>query len=68
VLTLVIVGICTWFIASSFLSTYSAAIDTIFLSFLYDQEVNDGKDKPYFMAASLQSAIGVKNNQVAPDK
>mmetsp|Transcript_60527 Transcript_60527/g.143932 ORF Transcript_60527/g.143932 Transcript_60527/m.143932 type:complete len:950 (+) Transcript_60527:231-3080(+) len=66
-LTLVVVAFCTWFIASSFLSTFEAAIDCIFLSFLYDQEVNDGKDKPYFMAASLQAAIGVKNNQIAPD-
>ena len=32
-----VVAICTWFIAGSFLSTFEAAIDTIFLSFLYDQ-------------------------------
>jgi hypothetical protein len=35
------------------------------LSFLHDSEVNDGKGKPYFMADSLQHAIGA-SNQVTP--
>jgi len=42
-----------------------AAVDCIMLSFLHDSEVNDGKGKPYFMADSLQQAIGV-SNQVTP--
>jgi len=40
---------------------FEAAIDCILLSFLHDSEVNDGKDKPYFMADSLKSSLGVSN-------
>jgi hypothetical protein len=66
-LTLFVVTVIGWFIGSSFMGTFEAAVDTIFLSFLHDQEVNNGKDKPYFMADSLQSSIGVSNNKVTPD-
>eukprot|EP00961_Rhodomonas_salina_P159047 2141649-Rhodomonas_salina.2 len=58
-----------WFVADSFMDTFSAAVDTVFLSFLHDSEVNNGStDKPYFMADSLRRAIGVSNksNKVAP--
>ena len=43
------------------LACEQAAVDCIMLSFLHDSEVNNGKDKPYFMAGSLQQAINVKN-------
>eukprot|EP00293_Proteomonas_sulcata_P009004 CAMPEP_0184306614 /NCGR_PEP_ID=MMETSP1049-20130417/15559_1 /TAXON_ID=77928 /ORGANISM="Proteomonas sulcata, Strain CCMP704" /LENGTH=888 /DNA_ID=CAMNT_0026618915 /DNA_START=75 /DNA_END=2741 /DNA_ORIENTATION=+ len=65
-LTLLICFIMTFYVASSFMDTFSAAVDTIFLSFLHDQEVNNGKDKQYFMADSLRSAIGV-SNKVTPE-
>jgi len=66
-LSLVIIAIMAWFVGSSFMNTYSAAVDTIFLSFLHDQESNDGSPgKPYYMADSLRSSIGVKNAKVTP--
>eukprot|EP00281_Chroomonas_sp_CCMP1168_P006014 CAMPEP_0206259920 /NCGR_PEP_ID=MMETSP0047_2-20121206/26781_1 /ASSEMBLY_ACC=CAM_ASM_000192 /TAXON_ID=195065 /ORGANISM="Chroomonas mesostigmatica_cf, Strain CCMP1168" /LENGTH=890 /DNA_ID=CAMNT_0053686905 /DNA_START=131 /DNA_END=2803 /DNA_ORIENTATION=- len=64
-LSLVMITIIGWFIGSSFMGTFEAAVDTIFLSFLHDQEVNNGKDKPYFMADSLKSSLGV-SNKVTP--
>ena len=42
-----------------------AAVDCIMLSFLHDTEVGNGKDRPYFMADSLQSAIGASNQVTA---
>lgn len=66
ILTLFICGIVGWFIGGSFMGTFGAATDTIFLSFLHDQECNNGKDRPYRMADSLQSSLGVSNNKVTP--
>mmetsp|Transcript_13456 Transcript_13456/g.28699 ORF Transcript_13456/g.28699 Transcript_13456/m.28699 type:complete len:261 (-) Transcript_13456:35-817(-) len=60
-LALVLVGILAWFVACGFLAVFEAAVDTIFLSFLHDSEANNGKDRPYRMADSLQAAIGVHN-------
>uniref|UniRef100_A0A6U4PCE9 Uncharacterized protein n=1 Tax=Hemiselmis andersenii TaxID=464988 RepID=A0A6U4PCE9_HEMAN len=66
-LSLFVVTIIGWYVGASFMGTFEAAVDTIFLSFLHDQEVNNGKDKPYFMADSLQSSIGVSNSKVTPE-
>ena len=61
-----VVFLMSWFVAASFMDTLSAAVDTVFLSFLHDQEVNSGSiDKPYYMSDALRKAIGVKNNKVA---
>ncbi len=38
-LSLIAIGIMAWFIGSSFMGVYAAAVDTIFLSFLHDSEV-----------------------------
>mmetsp|Transcript_26387 Transcript_26387/g.59980 ORF Transcript_26387/g.59980 Transcript_26387/m.59980 type:complete len:916 (-) Transcript_26387:201-2948(-) len=64
--TLLIVAITSWYAAGAFIGVFDAAIDTILLSFLHDSEVNDGKDKPYFMADSLKSSLGV-SNKITPE-
>jgi hypothetical protein len=38
-LSLAAITIMAWFIGSSFMGVFGAAVDTIFLSFLHDQEV-----------------------------
>jgi len=64
-LTLLICLIIGYGVGDTFMSVVEAAVDCIMLSFLHDSEVNDGKSKPYFMADSLQHAIGA-SNQVTP--
>ncbi|XP_060561475.1 choline transporter-like protein 2 [Ruditapes philippinarum] len=60
---LVILG--TYLIASCFFSVYSMAVDTLFLCFLEDLEMNDGTpEKPYFMSKGLMKIIGKKNKQL----
>jgi len=40
------------------------AIDTLFLCFLQDIEVNDGsKEKPYYMSKRLMKILGKKNKK-----
>ena len=61
ILTLFIALVIGYGVGDCFMSVVEAAVDCIMLSFLHDSEVNNGKDKPYFMADSLQQAINVKN-------
>jgi len=50
-----------------FFNVYDMGIDTIFLSFLEDEERNDGTpEKPYFMAKSLRKIIDVENKKSEP--
>ena len=51
----VIVGVFSFIITSVFLSVYEMALDTIFICFCEDQQRNNGKDRPYFSSAKLQS-------------
>ena len=52
--TLVITA-TAYLIATCFFSVYEMAIDTLFLCFLQDSEINDGsKEKPYFMSKYVQ--------------
>jgi choline transporter-like protein 2/4/5 len=38
------------------------AIDTLFLCFLQDSEINDGsKEKPFYMSKKLMKILGKKN-------
>ncbi|XP_053381020.1 choline transporter-like protein 2 isoform X2 [Mercenaria mercenaria] len=60
---LVVLG--TYLIASCFFSVYSMAVDTLFLCFLEDLEMNDGTpEKPYYMSKGLMKIIGKKNKQL----
>ena len=46
-----IITATAYLISSCFFSVYEMAIDTLFLCFLQDSEINDGsKEKPYFMS------------------
>lgn len=57
---LVIIG--TFLICTCFFSVYAMAVDTLFLCFLEDLEMNDGSAvKPYFMSKGLMSILGKKN-------
>lgn len=60
---LVVLG--TYLIASCFFSVYSMAVDTLFLCFLEDLEMNDGTpEKPYYMSKGLMKIVGKKNKQL----
>ena len=46
-----IITATAYLISSCFFSVYEMAIDTLFLCFLQDSEINDGsKQKPFFMS------------------
>eukprot|EP00731_Ephydatia_muelleri_P024034 Em0016g305a len=61
--------VATYLIASSFMSVYHMAVDTIFICAMEDLERNDGLDKPYFMNKELQNILGVKNKSCnIPDR
>lgn len=46
-----IITATAYLIATCFFSVYEMAIDTLFLCFLQDSEINDGsKEKPFFMS------------------
>jgi len=58
-----ILVICTstYFIAASFFNVYDMAVDTIFLCFLEDSEINDGSsDRPYYMSSELREILHKK--------
>ncbi|KAI9562773.1 hypothetical protein GHT06_010227 [Daphnia sinensis] len=51
-----------YFISGLFFSVYTMAIDTIFLCFLQDTEINDGSpEKPFYMSQELMEILGKKN-------
>eukprot|EP00730_Choanoeca_flexa_P015721 TRINITY_DN7282_c1_g2_i2.p1 TRINITY_DN7282_c1_g2~~TRINITY_DN7282_c1_g2_i2.p1 ORF type:complete len:670 (+),score=191.83 TRINITY_DN7282_c1_g2_i2:67-2010(+) len=47
------VGFLAWFVADLFLEIYDMAIDTIFICWAEDSDMNNGQDKPYFMSDNL---------------
>ena len=61
--TVALVVLGAFMIASAFFSVYEMAIDTIFLSFLEDLDRNDGSpDRPYYMPDALAHLMGVDNS------
>ncbi|XP_046448873.1 choline transporter-like protein 2 isoform X1 [Daphnia pulex] len=51
-----------YFISGLFFSVYAMAIDTIFICFLQDTEMNDGSpEKPFYMSQELMEILGKKN-------
>jgi solute carrier family 44 protein 1 (choline transporter-like protein) len=60
---LVIGGICSYFIAHCFISVYEMAIDTVFICFCEDCDMNDGISKPYYMSKGLMEFV--KNSEKA---
>jgi hypothetical protein len=62
-LTIALLGLETFLIASVFFGNYQLAIDTIFLSVLEDLEKNDGSpERPYFMSDSIKGIMSKKVN------
>lgn len=60
--TVVLSGFIALIIASAFLGVFHIAIDTIFLCFLEDSEVNDGSpESPYYMSDNLMRIVDVHN-------
>lgn len=63
-LTVVLSGFIALIIASAFLGVFHLAIDTIFLCFLEDCDVNDGsRERPYYMSDNLKQIVD-KSNKV----
>jgi hypothetical protein len=55
---LIFIIIFSYITASAFLSTFSMAITTIFLSFCEDSQRNDGsRERPYYMSKDLQKFV-----------
>ncbi|KAL3871868.1 hypothetical protein ACJMK2_039840 [Sinanodonta woodiana] len=58
----IVIVVGTYLIASCFFNVYEMAIDTLFLCFLEDLEMNDGTpEKPYYMSKGLMKILGKKN-------
>lgn len=54
---LVIVALFAYFVAHAFMTAFEMVIDTIFICFCEDCEMNDGVTKPYFMNPGLMEFI-----------
>ncbi|KAJ8327466.1 hypothetical protein QVD99_007994 [Batrachochytrium dendrobatidis] len=64
-ITVMVVVVETYMVATAFFSIYHMAIDTIFLSFLEDCETNDGSpEKPYYMSDTLKRIVGKTDQKV----
>uniref|UniRef100_A0A8D9AGR2 Choline transporter-like protein n=1 Tax=Cacopsylla melanoneura TaxID=428564 RepID=A0A8D9AGR2_9HEMI len=61
---LTIIGLVSYFIAHCFFTVYEMVIDTIFLCFCEDCEINDGESKPYFMSAGLMEFVDDSNREL----
>ena len=54
----VLITLAAYLISSCFFSVYEMAIDTLFLCFLQDSEINDGsKEKPFYMSKYISNFI-----------
>mmetsp|Transcript_2639 Transcript_2639/g.9149 ORF Transcript_2639/g.9149 Transcript_2639/m.9149 type:complete len:816 (-) Transcript_2639:260-2707(-) len=60
---LLIILLLSYAVATVFMNVYALSVDTILLCFLFDRELNNGDDKPYFMSATLLKAIGASTKQ-----
>ncbi|XP_074034982.1 choline transporter-like protein 1 [Leptinotarsa decemlineata] len=50
-------GLFAYFVAHCFMTVYEMAIDTIFICFCEDCEMNDGISQPYFMSRGLMEFV-----------
>ncbi|KAF0042175.1 choline transporter-like protein 5-B isoform X5 [Scophthalmus maximus] len=54
----------SYMIAHGFFNVYAMCVDTLFLCFLWDLEVNDGSPaRPFYMNKTLKSILNKKNSQ-----
>ncbi|KAF5305607.1 hypothetical protein FQR65_LT07687 [Abscondita terminalis] len=56
-LILLIIGAVAYLIAHCFFTVYEMAVDTIFICFCEDCNINDGMTRPYYMPASLMEFV-----------
>ncbi|KAF2885567.1 hypothetical protein ILUMI_20635 [Ignelater luminosus] len=54
---IILMGVMAYIVAHCFFSVYAIAIDTIFICFCEDCEVNDGISRPYYMSRELMEFI-----------
>ncbi|XP_022187745.2 choline transporter-like protein 1 isoform X2 [Nilaparvata lugens] len=54
---LTLVGIFAYLVSHCFMTVYEMTIDTIFICFCEDCEMNDGISKPYFMSKGLMEFV-----------
>ncbi|KAH9507586.1 hypothetical protein Btru_051521 [Bulinus truncatus] len=58
----IIQTVSTYLMTCVFFGVYNMAVDTLFLCFLEDIEMNDGSEqKPYFMSKDLMKILGKQN-------
>ncbi|GBG31583.1 Choline transporter-like protein 2 [Hondaea fermentalgiana] len=64
IVPVLVAAVLGWYVASSVLSVYALAVDTIMVCFCEDERRNDGSpNKPYYMSASLRR-IARKSNKI----
>eukprot|EP01059_Diplonema_ambulator_P006365 TRINITY_DN160_c2_g1_i3.p1 TRINITY_DN160_c2_g1~~TRINITY_DN160_c2_g1_i3.p1 ORF type:complete len:682 (+),score=180.32 TRINITY_DN160_c2_g1_i3:1523-3568(+) len=61
ILTLVVIAIISFIIASDFVAVFSVCVDAVLLSFCQDLDINNGKDKPYYLPSDLQDSLDKHN-------
>ncbi|KAJ6645857.1 Choline transporter-like protein 1 [Pseudolycoriella hygida] len=54
---LVLIGLFAYLVSHCFISVYEMTIDTIFICFCEDCELNDGISKPYYMSRGLMEFV-----------
>jgi len=60
----IIMVVFAYAVSVLFFDVYDMAIDTIFLCFLEDLEMNDGSaEKPYYMSDSLKKILHLQNRE-----
>jgi len=65
---LTIGAICAYFIAHCFISVYEMAIDTVFICFCEDCDMNDGQSRPYYMSKGLMEFVKKSNKALKTRK
>lgn len=54
---LTIIGVFAYFVAHAFMTAFEMIIDTIFICFCEDCDMNDGQQNPYFMSKGLMEFV-----------
>lgn len=54
---LTIIGAFAYFVSHAFMTAFEMMIDTIFICFCEDCDMNDGQDRPYFMSKGLMEFV-----------
>lgn len=54
---LTIIGVFAYFVSHAFMTAFEMMIDTIFICFCEDCDMNDGQERPYFMSKGLMEFV-----------